>query len=174
MKKFLRLLWREIKPFALIFVIVAPLKSAIVDWNWVPTGSMKPTILEGELILVNKLAYDFKLPFTTKHLSEWENPARGDIAVFFSPKDGIRLVKRVVGLPGDTVQLQNEILYINGVAQQYALKDAKPFLRDVSEDKNPVVAVESLGAVDHYVMALPSRSAMRVSDLTSYRQNNTS
>src|SRR3954464_4001635 len=52
-------LWREwLRPAALIAVIVFPLKSAVADWNWVPSGSMKPTILEGDLILVNKLAYD--------------------------------------------------------------------------------------------------------------------
>ena len=161
MKKILRLLWRELKPVALFLVVVAPLKSAVVDWNWVPSGSMKPTILEGELILVNKLAYDLKVPFTTQRLSQWADPARGDIAVFFSPKDGTRLVKRVIGLPGDTIELRDEILYINGVAQQYALKDAQPFLRDIFEDRHPLVAVESLGTVNHYVMALPSRPAMR-------------
>lgn len=161
MKKILRGFWRELKPFALMLVIVAPLKSAVVDWNWVPTGSMKPTILEGELILVNKLAYDLKVPFTIAHLAEWKNPARGDIAVFFSPKDGTRLVKRVIGLPGDSIQLRNEILYINGAPQSYSAKDAQPFLRDIFEDRHPLLAVESLGSVDHYVMALPSRPALR-------------
>jgi signal peptidase I len=161
MKKFLRVVWRELKPFALMFVIVAPLKSAVLDWNWVPSGSMKPTILEGELILVNKLAYDLKVPFTTSHLSEWKDPARGDIAVFFSPADGTRLVKRVIGLPGDSIQLRDEILYVNGLAQTYSVKDAQPFLRDIFEDSHPIVAVESLGSVEHYVMALPSRPALR-------------
>jgi len=161
MKKILCRVWRELKPFALMLVIVAPLKSAVVDWNWVPTGSMKPTILEGELILVNKLAYDLKVPFTTSHLSTWSDPARGDIAVFFSPKDGTRLVKRVIGLPGDSIQLRNEILYVNGVAQSYSVKNPQPFLRDIFEDTHPIVVVESLGSIDHYVMALPSRSALR-------------
>ena len=67
----LNVLWREwIKPFAILFVIVAPLKSAVVDWNWVPTGSMKPTIVEGDLVMINKLAYDSKVPFTTTHVSK--------------------------------------------------------------------------------------------------------
>ena len=56
---------------------------------------MKPTILEGDRIFVNKLAYDLKIPFTTWHLAEWNNPQRGDIVVFFSPHDVQRLVKRV-------------------------------------------------------------------------------
>lgn len=162
MKKLLSEVWREwLGPLALFLLIMTPLRSAVVDWNWVPSGSMKPTILEGDLVLVNKLAYDLKVPFTTLHLSQWGDPARGDIAVFYSPRDGTRLVKRVIGLPGDTVQLRDEILYVNGVAQRYSSRDSQPFLREVFEDRNPIVAVEHLGTCDHYVMALPGRSAMR-------------
>src|ERR1044072_3923508 len=86
-------LWREwLRPAGLIAIIVFPLKSAIADWNWVPSGSMKPTILEGDLVFVNKLVYDFKVPFTLQRLAEWDHPTRGDIVVFFSPHDGMRLV----------------------------------------------------------------------------------
>ncbi len=162
MNKIIRQVWREwLGPFALLFLVITPLKSAVVDWNWVPSGSMKPTILEGDLVLVNKLAYDLKIPFTTRHLSQWGDPARGDIVVFFSPRDGERLVKRVVGLPGDTIELRNDVLLVNGVAQHYSVRDPRPFLGDVFEDRNPVIAVESLGACDHYVMALPGRMAVR-------------
>jgi signal peptidase I len=162
MNRIARRMWREwLAPFAFVFVAVAPLKSAVVDWNWVPTGSMKPTILEGDLVLVNKLAYDLKVPFTTVRLSRWGDPARSDIVVFFSPRDGSRLVKRVIGLPGDTVELRNEVLYVNGAAERYSPWDSRPFLGEVSEDGNPVVAVEHLAGRDHYVMALPGRAAMR-------------
>jgi signal peptidase I len=161
-KKRIRDIWHGwIKPFALFVIVMAPLRSAVVDWNWVPSGSMKPTILEGDLVLVNKLAYDLKVPFTTDHLLQWGNPSRGDIVVFYSPKDGIRLVKRVIGLPGDTVELRNEILYINGAAQRYSIKDPRGFIRDIFEDRSPIVAVEHLGSCDHYVMALPGRMALR-------------
>jgi signal peptidase I len=162
MKRIRRQFWREwLKPLALMFVIVAPLKSAVLDWNWVPTGSMKPTILEGDLVLVNKLAYDLKVPFTTLHLMQWGDPERGDIAVFFSPVDGTRLVKRVIGLPGDTVQLRNEVLYVNGVAQSYSIRDPGRFRGEIFEDRHPILAVEHLGPCDHYVLALPGRAAMR-------------
>ena len=89
-------------------------RSSIADWNDVPTGSMNPTILEGDRIFVNKLAYDLKVPFTTWHLEHWSARSRGDIAVFYSPQDGIQLVKRVVGLPGDRVVYHNGKLSING------------------------------------------------------------
>ena len=162
MKKLLREVWREwLKPLALFLLVMTPLRSAVVDWNWVPSGSMKPTILEGDLVLVNKLAYDLKVPFTTLHLARWADPARGDIAVFYSPQGGTRLVKRVIGLPGDTIQLRDEVLYVNGLPQRYSLRDSQPFLRDVFEDRHPIVAVEHLGTCDHYVMALPGRLAMR-------------
>ena len=162
MNKRIRDLWHGwVKPFALFFLIMAPLRSAVVDWNWVPSGSMKPTILEGDLVLVNKLSYDLKVPFTTRHLAQWGGPARGDIVVFFSPRDGTRLVKRVIGLPGDTVELRNDVLVLNGVPQTYSIRDPKGFMRDVFEDRSPVVAVEHLGSCDHYVMALPGRAALR-------------
>ena len=162
MKEVATKIWRDwLRPFVLVAIIIAPVKSAIADYNWVPTGSMKPSILEGELVLVNKLAYDLKVPFTTVHLSTWSDPVRGDVVVFFSPKDGTRLVKRVVGLPGDTVQMRNDVLYLNGVRQQYSSRDSAPFRRDVYEDPNPVIAVEHLEASDHYVMSLPSRLALR-------------
>lgn len=162
MKPTLKVIWREwLKPFAILFFVVAPLKSAVVDWNWVPTGSMKPTIVEGDLVLVNKLAYDLKVPFTTRHVAEWGNPQRGDIAVCFSPKDGTRLVKRVVGVPGDSIALRDEVLFVNGQPQTYSLRDAAPFRRDIFEDDKAVVAVEHLGPIDHLVMALPGRRVPR-------------
>jgi signal peptidase I len=162
MKKRIREIWHGwIRPFALFFAVMAPLRSAVVDWNWVPTGSMKPTILEGDLVLVNKLAYDLKVPFTTRHLAQWGDPARGDIVVFYSPSDGTRLVKRVIGLPGDTVELRNEVLWINGAPVTYSVKDPAGFRRDIYEDRSPVVAVEHLGSSDHYVLALPGRMALR-------------
>jgi signal peptidase I len=112
-------LWRESRGLVLTILILTAVRSAIADWNDVPSGSMNPTIVEGDRVFVNKLAYDLKVPFTTWHIAEWSNPRRGDIVVFFSPADGIRLVKRVIGLPGDRVELVNERLLINGVPATY-------------------------------------------------------
>src|SRR5436189_1652158 len=111
---------RAAKPFVFIVLIVLSFRSSIADWNDVPTGSMKPTILEGDRVFVNKLAYDLKVPFTTHHVAEWSNPRRGDIVVFYSPHDGKRLVKRVIGLPGATIELRNNVLILNGKIVEYA------------------------------------------------------
>ena len=112
-------LWRETGPLLLTILILTAVRSAIADWNDVPSGSMNPTIVEGDRVFVNKLAYDLKVPFTTWHIAQWSNPKRGDIVVFYSPADGIRLVKRVIGLPGDSVELVNDRLFINGVPAAY-------------------------------------------------------
>jgi signal peptidase I len=112
--------WRETaRPIAILLLVTTALRSAVADWNDVPTGSMNPTIIEGDRVFVNKLAYDLKVPFTTWHLAQWGDPKRGDIIVFYSPVDGIRLVKRVVGLPGDRIEVVNEQLFINGQPSKY-------------------------------------------------------
>ena len=118
---------------------------------------MKPTILEGDRVFVNKLAYDLKVPFTTWHLAEWSNPHRGDIVVFFSPHDGKRLVKRVVGLPGDTIELRNNSLVLNGQPVEYK-PIAEELLRDVSpaDRASQVFAAEQLCDHPHAVAATPA------------------
>lgn len=120
------LFWREwIKPLAVIGLVMFSFRSAIADWNDVPTGSMKPTILEGDRIFINKVAYDLKFPFTTFRIAQWDNPKWGDVVVLRSPEDGKRLVKRVIGLPGDVIELRGDRLYRNGRAAIYSNLDAE-------------------------------------------------
>lgn len=94
-------------------------RSAIADWNHVPSGSMLPSIQIGDRIIVDKLAYDLRVPFTLTRIARWGNPARGDIITFESPEDGRLLVKRVVGIPGDVVAMRGNRLSINGVEAGY-------------------------------------------------------
>ena len=112
--------WREYRGFAVFIVLMAIFRSALADWNVVPTGSMKPTIVEGDRILVNKLAYDFNVPLTHVSLYRFADPRRGDIVVFDSTAADTRLVKRVIGLPGDTVEMRDNRLTINGIAARYS------------------------------------------------------
>jgi signal peptidase I len=109
----------HIKPILIVAAVLLSARSSLLDWNDVPTGSMKPTILEGDRVLVNKLAYDLKFPFTTWHLAQWGNPKRGEIVVFYGPVDGVRLIKRVIGTPGDVLELRDNVLYVNGQASTY-------------------------------------------------------
>lgn len=95
-------------------------RTAIADWNPIPSGSMRPNLLEGDVVLVDRLAYDFKLPLTNLIVARIDEPKRGDIVTFSSPKDGTRLIKRIIGLPGDVVEMRNEALFVNGKAAAYS------------------------------------------------------
>ncbi|MEN9575152.1 MAG: signal peptidase [Verrucomicrobiota bacterium] len=153
---------QEIRPLLVFAVILFSIRSSLADWNDVPTGSMQPTILVGDRVWVNKLAYDLKVPFTTWHIAQWSNPQRGEVAVFFSPKDGTRMVKRVIGLPGDTIELRNEQLVINGVPVEYApLEPAVAKQLADPERAQAVFATEQLPAHPHAVMAIKGIPAMR-------------
>lgn len=113
--------WREwVWPFLVVLIAVSTFRSAVADWNDVPTGSMKPSILPGERIFVNKVAYDLKVPFTRLRLAQWDDPRRGDVVVLFSPADGKRLVKRVVGVPGDVIEMHDNRLLVNGQEAAYS------------------------------------------------------
>jgi signal peptidase I len=155
--------WRqEIRPLLITLLVVCAVRSSLADWNDVPSGSMRPTILEGDRIFVNKLAYDLKVPFTTRHIAEWSNPQRGDIVVFYSPHDGKRLVKRVVGLPGDTIELRNNTLVINGQPVNYQ-PIAEELLRDIpaTDRTGRIFASEKLPGQSHAVTGNPAAPAMR-------------
>ena len=148
----------EIKVFVLMLLVVSSLRSALADWNDVPTGSMKPTIQEGDRVVVNKLAYDLKVPFTTIEIAKWGDPRRGDIVVLFSPVDGTRLVKRVVAIPGDQVSAIENQLYVNG-KKMPTTPPAGPFADD--EQGLTFVADETLAGRTHKVMYTPQVPAER-------------
>ncbi|MGH7944393.1 MAG: signal peptidase I [Opitutaceae bacterium] len=138
--------------FCLVWV---PLRSAVIDYNPVPTGSMNPTILEGDVVWVNKLAYGLRVPLTRIHVAQWASPQRGDIVVVLSPEDGTRLVKRVVGVPGDTLAMHENQLVLNGRRLDYA--SPKSNYRDAIDSKlreRAVFAEEDLAGVFHPVMGL--------------------
>ena len=147
----------EIRIFLLMILIVSSLRSALADWNDVPTGSMKPTIQEGDRVVVNKLAYDLKVPFTTKAIVRWDDPKRGDIVVLFSPVDGIRLVKRVVALPGDQVEMRENQLFING---QLA-KQSPVATTELADYGRAYVFAENLAGHQHQMMVTPDIPAQR-------------
>lgn len=137
-------------------------RSAIADWNRIPSSSMEPSIYIGDLVLVNKLAYDLKVPFTTMHVAEWAEPKRGEIVVFYKPQDNMRMIKRVIGTPGDVIEMKDNYLIINGQMAQYEKVSTPLNYKLPSEERDlAVVATERLPEKTHTVMALPSQPAMR-------------
>ncbi|MGC9328604.1 MAG: signal peptidase I, partial [Candidatus Hinthialibacter sp.] len=121
---------------------------------------MKPTILEGDRIFVNKMAYGVRFPLTSFRLLQWDGPQRGDIVVCFSPHDGRRLCKRVVGVPGDSIAYRDNCLYINGRPMQYGDPgDVSIPKRYIDHASQYQYALEKLGGVDHLIMtrSFPAR-----------------
>ncbi|ASJ95417.1 signal peptidase I [Shewanella marisflavi] len=110
---------KQHRQFILFIGLMLVFRSAVADWNHVPSGSMLPTIVQGDRILVNKMAYDLRLPFTHITLVKLAEPERGDIITFDSAVSDKKLVKRIIGLPGDTVSMRNNRLYLNGQAVNY-------------------------------------------------------
>ena len=212
-------LWHQIRPLIVLVLVMFAIRSSLADWNDVPTGSMKPTILEGDRIFVNKLAYDLKMPLygnenwlvagfivysvlllggwiwlgsaqgamvkirqpfffvvgvvallylghwimaPTKPIwsvASWSAPKQGEIVVFLSPDSGIRLVKRCIGVPGDVVELKNNVLFVNGVQSSYAPLDPKYRAQmDASERAAYAYAEETMpGGRKHPVLAMPGK-----------------
>ena len=142
MKRGLTKAWREYKVFALFMFLMIIFRSALADWNVVPTGSMKPTILEGDRILVNKLAYDLKIPLTHVSIYQFGDPKRGDIVIFDSKLADTRLVKRVIGLPGDIVEMRDNRLVINGIEAGYS---------NVEHAADAILAIESYPGMSHRI-----------------------
>ena len=104
------------RSFFPIILIVLVLRSFIVEPFRIPSGSMMPTLLIGDFILVQKFAYGIRLPVLNTKIVDVSKPARGDIVVFRFPKNpNIDYIKRVVGLPGDRVGYYNKKVYINGI-----------------------------------------------------------
>jgi len=112
---------REWRGFFLFLVAMVLFRSIITDWNHVPSGSMRPTLLVGDRVVVNKLAFDLRVPFTFVRLLKHSDPERGDIITFESPTNKKLLIKRVIGLPGDRVELVRNRLSVNGVSAQYRI-----------------------------------------------------
>jgi signal peptidase I len=154
--------WREQRGLLLFLFLMLGFRSAWADWMHVPSGSMNPTILEGDRILVDKHVYGLRVPLTLRRLTPGVDPVRGEIVVFDSPRDGTVLVKRLIAVPGDTVALEGEQLVVNGVPATYELGDPAVVrtLLQATQAQSPQVLRESGVAGSHAMQLLPARLAV--------------
>jgi len=103
------------RSFFPIFLFVLLLRAFVVEPFRIPSGSMMPTLLVGDFILVNKFAYGLRMPVTKTRLVEIGEPRRGDVVVFRYPKNPkLDYIKRLIGVPGDRIAYRNKTLYVNG------------------------------------------------------------
>ncbi len=154
-------LLRENKGFILFLLLFGVFRTAVADWNPIPSGSMRPGLLEGDVVFVNRLAFNLKVPLTDVVLARLGEPQRGDVVTFSSPADGTRLIKRIVALPGDVVEMRDERLIINGVPAAY---DAAGAVTETLDRLGPVSAQrfdESIGQHRHRIQVMPALAARR-------------
>lgn len=145
----------------LVFLLLFGLfRTAVADWNPIPSGSMRPNLLEGDVVFVNRLAYDLKLPLTDIILAHTGEPQRGDIITFSSPKDGTRLIKRVIALPGDQVEMRDKRIFINDREAQYAALGSvqEPLSHDMSTQA--LRLTEQVGQERHRIQWLAGIASM--------------
>lgn len=110
--------WEWLKSILIAFVLFLVIRTFLVEAFRIPTGSMEKTLLVGDFLLVNKAVYGAQLPGTSARLPAFEEPARGDVVVFTPPHEPDKnYVKRLIGMPGDTLEMRDKVLYINGEAQ---------------------------------------------------------
>ncbi|MDP2043793.1 MAG: signal peptidase I [Candidatus Omnitrophota bacterium] len=103
-----------IESIVIAFCLAMVIRAFVVQAFKIPTGSMRMTLLEGDLILVNKFIYGAKVPFTKLRLPAIKGPKRGDVVVFIYPEDKKKdFIKRLVGLPGESVEIKGGSIYIN-------------------------------------------------------------
>ena len=156
------------KSFFPVILIVFVLRSFLVEPFKIPSGSMIPTLLVGDFILVNKYTYGIRLPVINKKIIDINEPKRGDVMVFRYPEDpSVDYIKRVVGLPGDQVSYEGKRLVINGRevprrdAGDYLLKDKIQYLKQyaetLGETEHAILLDASEPAVPPYVKQFPQR-----------------
>ncbi|MBT8144701.1 MAG: signal peptidase I [Gammaproteobacteria bacterium] len=140
------------RSFFPVIVIVLIIRSFLFEPFRIPSGSMMPTLLSGDFIFVNKFTYGLRLPVTNSQLIEFRQPERGDVVVFRLPEDPkTNYIKRLVGLPGDVVEVRNNQVFINGKPAEREIKSmySGPGL---SLGSQPRLAVENLDGVVHEIL----------------------
>lgn len=144
------------RSFFPILLIVFLLRSFVAEPFRIPSGSMKPTLLEGDFVLVNKFIYGLRMPIFGTEILKNKRPQVGDVFVFRFPKDtSIDFIKRVVAVPGDKISYKNKVLTVNGmpVAQTFIGRDLDKDISGLSWDVSHFS--EKLGNVEHSIFVHP-------------------
>jgi signal peptidase I len=149
MNRFTRFLKsRDFRFYAVFVLVLLCVRSSVFASYHVPTGSMNPTILEGDFFFANKLAYRLKVPFSGKSVVEWSSPKRGEIILFKTPTDGKTMyTKRIIGIPGDVVEIRDRRVFVNG--EQFGLEA-------IGKEGRRSILLEKQPGIEYNVQHIPS------------------
>lgn len=151
------------KAFFPVILIVFVLRSFVAEPFRIPSGSMLPTLNIGDFILVNKFSYGIRLPVANAKVIDLEDPERGDIMVFRFPHDPkMHFVKRVVGLPGDTIETRDGKLYINGKQMEQTPDGEYEFKSGYKRDTRLEKLLENLDGVEHSILIDRARRSQNI------------
>jgi signal peptidase I len=149
-----------------VIALVFFLRSFLYEPFKIPSSSMVPTLLVGDLILVNKFTYGIRLPIVNKKIIDVNDPQRGDVMVFKYPKDMSQdYIKRVIGVPGDKITYENKRLTVNGKPVEYTPLD------DYLDDERPIYHkqyVESLSNVKHKILNMDGSPTLNLSTVENF------
>lgn len=136
----IKMFFREFRALLLFIVLLLFFRTAYADWSPVPTSSMEPTIFPGDVVWIDKTSFGPSLPFLNKRIFTWGYPQRGDIITFIPPHEDILYVKRVMAVPGDSIRIEGNNIFVNG--QRLAQSD-------VNSGDVDMVGTETIGEIRH-------------------------
>jgi signal peptidase I len=157
------------KSFFPVILVVFFIRSFLVEPFKIPSGSMIPTLQVGDFILVNKFTYGIRLPIVNQKLVQINDPQRGDVMVFHYPEDPSKdYIKRVVGLPGDTVEYRNKRLRINGVEQAQQQDGDYNYVETGLNFVHTERRIETLGERKHAVLVNPELPTLHLDSVAEF------
>jgi len=154
-----RRIGREIGIYSLLLLGMLAARSTLADHYYVPSGSMQPTLFPGDRVVVDKRVYGLRVPFTQVRLADGAAVERGEVVIFDSPRDGARLIKRIVATGGDEVSIRNGHLWVNG----RPLADARRSDTEVFADRIVRLDLQNGGGPD-YSGVVPDGKLLAVGD----------
>jgi signal peptidase I len=165
----------NMRSLVILVVAIFAFRWSVISPYHVPTASMEPTILVGDRLIANKLAYNLKIPFTDFALISWSKPKRGDIIVFRYPRDpDLDYVKRVIGVAGDKLKIVDDILYVNDepLPREFVDGDNEEALKDLDENPNIKLVYKEKGGKTEPHWVLQNKPADRHFTQTNWPGNN--
>lgn len=153
-------------------ILLVWVSSAYVRAFTIAGPSMSPTYLLNDIVLSNHLAYDFRLPYTDIVLSKTRDPKRGDLIMYFDIPKNITATKRIIGVPGDTIYMKNNILYINGIEAKQARESRSMFnVVPIENGLGELVLSETIDGEAHLITYTPDIGKLRSFDSIVVSEN---